>query len=290
MPTNERIQKTAASELSVEKILGNNYEAHIGRLLEDEGYNVIYTGFNFGKRDNMIDLVGFKEKHMVFAQCKYHKQALTTESIDRTAIGARNYKNWVSQCFQSYGILDMLTSYSVETRLYCSHAQSEEINDYARSKGIGMCIEYIPPTTNRPTYDVNDAKYAEIITMDDFSYMEKVKAHLFSEFLNILPMRETMLYRDLFLKKDLCQKLKDVEQTIERYGGRVYSMEGDIKSLQSQLQGQLSALKSELESVKVNIIENDARQYEKKGLRWGCLIWQLIITGVLIYYVFFVRT
>lgn len=173
------LNRNGSIPTSPEKILGNNYEAHIGQLLEKQGFNVIYTGFNFGMRDNMIDLVALNEKHVIFAQCKYHNRELSADSIDKTAFGTKVYKTWIAECFQSYGIFEILASYSLETRLYCSHAQPNHIIEYAKTKGIQIFTEYISPVADRTTYDINDLKYAEIITLDDFNYMEKVKSHLF---------------------------------------------------------------------------------------------------------------
>lgn len=272
------LNRNGSVPISPEKILGNNYEAHIGQLLEKQGYKVVYTGFNFGMRDNMIDLVALNEKHVVFAQCKYHQRELNTDSIDKTAFGARVYKEWITECFQSYGIFEMLASYSLETRLYCSHAQSDHIVEYAQAKGICILTEYIPPIAERATYNTNDLKYAEIITLDDFNYMEKVKSHLFDAFLDILPTRETILHRDLSLKKDLYANLRSTNQKVEQYSYRIGSLEEKVKSLQKQL----SEAKTDIEAMQTKK-ENDAKQSvpsDNNGC--GFLIWMLVIVGIIL--------
>lgn len=262
---------------SPEKILGNNYEAHIGQLLENQGFNVLYTGFNFGTRDNMIDLVALNEKHVILAQCKYHKIGLTTDSIDKTAFGAKAYREWITECFQNYEIYEMLASYSFETRLYCSHAQTDYIVEYARAKGICILTEYINPVAERATYNTNDLKYAEIIALDDFSYMEKIKSHLFDAFLNILPTRETILRHDLNLKKGLCGSLKITNQNVEGFRRRISLLEKNVSSLQAQL----SEAKSDIRAMQASREHSTKQFVSSDDSGCGSCILIIVIIGIM---------
>jgi len=49
---------------------GNDYEIHVGKYYETQGYKVIYNGLINGKKDNGIDLLAENEHETLLIQCK----------------------------------------------------------------------------------------------------------------------------------------------------------------------------------------------------------------------------
>lgn len=56
---------------SREYVLGRKYELYIGRLLENDGYTVLYTGIIYSTEDNGVDLVAINDNAIKLVQCKW---------------------------------------------------------------------------------------------------------------------------------------------------------------------------------------------------------------------------
>ena len=56
---------------------GYIYEKFVGQVLEEEGYEVKYHGFENGMIDRGIDLIAIKENQLNLIQCKFVKKILS---------------------------------------------------------------------------------------------------------------------------------------------------------------------------------------------------------------------
>ncbi len=76
---------------------GQVYEKYVGQILEDEGYEVSYSGLDLGFFDRGIDLIAAKESNISFVQCKFTKQIISKSKIEWILFKASN-KLYESYC------------------------------------------------------------------------------------------------------------------------------------------------------------------------------------------------
>ncbi|MCU7550418.1 restriction endonuclease [Chitinophagaceae bacterium LB-8] len=68
---------------------GYVYEKYVGQILEDEGYEVRYNGFN-GFFDNGIDLIAIKDGNINFIQCKFRNSVISKSAVEWILYKASN--------------------------------------------------------------------------------------------------------------------------------------------------------------------------------------------------------
>ncbi len=79
----QSIEKTFFSQMASKKPSyqerkkrGNEYEIHVGKYYERQGYKVIYNGLINGKKDDGIDLLAENEHEILLIQCKGWNQSI----------------------------------------------------------------------------------------------------------------------------------------------------------------------------------------------------------------------
>ena len=64
-------QEFTAEQKSNMKKFGDNFEKYVGKIYEDDGYEVDYRGLNLGFLDGGIDLIAKNNDEILLIQCKY---------------------------------------------------------------------------------------------------------------------------------------------------------------------------------------------------------------------------
>ena len=112
---------------------GNDYEIHVGKYYETQGYKVIYNGLINGKKDDGIDLLAENEHETLLIQCKGWRTA---------EIKQKHLKEFIGNCTTYLEDNPHLKEKNTKRVFITSSENSERGLDKYLTQHIGK-IEYI---------------------------------------------------------------------------------------------------------------------------------------------------
>lgn len=112
---------------------GNDYEIHVGKYYETQGYKVIYNGLINGKKDDGIDLLADNEHETLLIQCKGWQTA---------EIKQKHLKEFIGNCTTYLEDNPHLKEKNTKRVFITSSENSERGLDKYLTQHIGK-IEYI---------------------------------------------------------------------------------------------------------------------------------------------------
>ena len=126
-----------ATPESCKKTWGMIYELFVGRSLEEDGYNVVYSGIQAGVKDCGIDLIVKKSRNEItIVQCKYWRDTLIDSDVISRMCGARELYFYKHRQFLGYDI-------DLDCMIITSSRLTEEARDFARNQAIEVVEEYV---------------------------------------------------------------------------------------------------------------------------------------------------
>ena len=166
------LQQNASQSGGTQKAVGNRFEAFIGEKYEKEGWAVIYCGFQFGFRDNGVDLIAIKRNLIVFIQCKYWNDDLSSELITNFKYACERYRQNFESTFYFKGKLyqEIYGHLHPSMIIWTKNSQPDSFRKLAEDAGVK--IEESHESLSGYDYNHDDPKYQEVLLgdLDPYQY------------------------------------------------------------------------------------------------------------------------